>query len=102
MSNESWKRRGNDNRRFTVPRIEDDEALIDEFLDSRIGRPGPAARILSGLFGIITVVSLCAVAVFFGLRAFGLDLEYVDAVIIAATGTFIRHLDAAVMRNIRQ
>ena len=105
MSNESWKRRERENHRFNVPRIDDDDTdarILDDFLASRGQGPGPVAKMISGLFGVATVVSLYTAAVYFALRAFGLDVRYVDALIISAAGTFIRHLDAAVMRAVRQ
>lgn len=105
MSNESWKRGHRDVRKFSIPRIEDDEnerdrLMIDEFLRSPSPRNGTGSRVFTALFGVVALVSFYSAATFFALRALGVDVEYVDAVIVAGSLTFIRHLDAAVMRNI--
>lgn len=114
---QSWKRAEsrNEKPKFRVPEvIEEDEWLIDDDsdifddygdLDFTIHDRKPkkeltVQKVIATLFGLATIISVFAVAFYFGLTALGMEsLEYREAVIISACFVFVRYIDATIIEQ---
>jgi hypothetical protein len=119
---QSWKRADSRNveKKFRIPKVvdEEDEWLLDDDSDIFDDYEGfdiladgwdqkrkkvTVQKVIATLFGLATIVSVYAVAIFFGLTALGVDsLEYRDAVIISASFVFIRFIDATLIEQTKK
>ncbi len=117
---QSWKRADSHNaeKKFRVPKVadEEDEWMFDEdsdifddygdFIDAwgeERKKRLTVQKVIATLFGLATIISVFAVAFYFGLTALGVDsLEYRDAVIISASFVFIRFIDATLIEQTKK
>jgi hypothetical protein len=115
---QSWKRADsrNSEKKFRIPKVadeeewlfDDDSDIFDDYGDL-VGweheeeKRVTVQKVIATLFGLATIISVFAVAFFFGLTALGFDsLEYRDAVIISACFVFIRYIDATIIEQSRK
>lgn len=120
---QSWKRgeSGDKGNRFRVPKVVDEETPSDDFEDffddyeditdlaefnekwDKYHSRSRMTKFFTALFGFVSVVSVYAVAFFFGLTALGVEsLEYRDAVIVSACFVFIRIVDTAIIQQAKK